>query len=118
MRETILSVLAGQNDCQRVVVALCHFATGPGQMVLRHETWSEDVGWFAQSTIELSSSQVGELRSTLGLQSAAIGSACRECVADQRPRSFGARRQWAEGASDETGVRCPEVISMVAHRAG
>jgi hypothetical protein len=104
MRETILSVLGGHDDQHRVVVALRQFMVGSSQMILRHESWSEDVGWFAQSTVHLSPEQVGGLRSALGVQAAGIGSpvaACHGCVADTRPNREGR-----------------EVISLAAHRAG
>lgn len=109
MRETVLSVLDGHDDAHRVVVALRHFVTGSTQMVLRHESWSEDVGWFAQSTVELSAGQVSGLRSALGVQAAGLGSvaaACRGCVVETR----GNRHEWQR---DERAT-----ISLAAHRAG
>ncbi len=111
MRETILSVLPGQSDQQRVTISLRQipvgqFAVRTSQMVMRHETWSEDVGWFAQSTIELTSGQVGELRSVLGAQAASIGSACRECISDRKVSSR-SQDDWQAAT-----------IPMTAHRAG
>jgi len=109
MRETVLSILDGHDEAHRVVVALRHFVTGSTQMVLRHESWSEDVGWFAQSTIEMSAAQVSGLRATLGVQAAGLASAspaCRGCVVDSRNR----RSEW--GADER------EIISIAAHRAG
>ncbi len=105
MRETVLSVLEGHDDQHRVVVALRQFMAGASQMVLRHESWSEDVGWFAQSTVHLSPDQVGGLRSALGVQAAGLGSAvaaCRGCVADSRTHGYEGR----------------ETISLATHRAG
>ena len=109
MRETVLSILEGHDDQHRVVVALRRFMVGSSQMVLRHESWSEDVGWFAQSTVELSVDQVASLRAALGVQAAGLGSpaaACRGCVAETRSH----RNEWQR---DDR-----ETISFAAHRAG
>lgn len=70
MSETILSVLQSDGDVDRVVLVLRQ-AFGHSQIVLRRESFSEDVGWFPQSTIELSPDQLGQLKQALGVLPAA-----------------------------------------------
>ncbi|WP_162006776.1 hypothetical protein [Roseimaritima sediminicola] len=64
--ETILSILPGQSDDVRTVVAMRHGDDG-ATIELRQESFSQAVGWFMQSRIELTGDQVGGLRQTLGL---------------------------------------------------
>ena len=100
MRETILSVLESDTPGKRVVVVMRQFALGGSDLVLRHESWSEDIGWFVQSCVELAGDQIGELRSVLGV------------VPAGRPR----QRRFAESASgDDRSATC---LSFAAHRAG
>ncbi len=66
MNETILSVLQCDGDQGRVVL-VHRFAFGKSEMLLRRESFSEDIGWFEQSTIELSSGQVGQLKQALSV---------------------------------------------------
>lgn len=63
--ETILAELSGEADDQRLLVV--HLAR-PGQSVveLRQQTWAEKIGWFTQSSVQLSPAQLGALRLTLG----------------------------------------------------
>lgn len=66
MNESILSVLQCDGDQGRVVL-VHRFAFGKSEMLLRRESFSEDIGWFEQSTIELSSGQLGQLKQALAV---------------------------------------------------
>lgn len=64
-QEIVLSILPGDSDRHRVV--LLHRASfGNSAVLLRRESFSEAVGWFEQSSIELSPDQVGHLKQALG----------------------------------------------------
>ncbi len=63
--ETILSVLPGQSEQQRTVIAMRNRDANTA-IEMRQESFSDAVGWFVQSRIELSTEQVAELRQTLG----------------------------------------------------
>ena len=65
MDETILSVLQGDNESSRVVV-VHRRGFGVSGLVLRRESYSEAIGWFEQSSIEMSPDQVGQLKQALG----------------------------------------------------
>ena len=65
MDETILSVLQGDNDSSRVVV-VHRRGFGASGLVLRRESYSEAIGWFEQSSIEISPDEVGQLKQALG----------------------------------------------------
>lgn len=100
MRETILSVLESDTPGKRVVVAMRQLSRGGSDLVLRHESWSENVGWFVQSCVELSGDQIGELRSVLGV------------VPTRRPK----QRPFVDSAAGhERSAAC---LSFAAHRAG
>lgn len=66
MNESILSVLQCDGDQGRVVL-VHRLAFGQSELLLRRESFSEDIGWFEQSTIELSSGQVGQLKQALAV---------------------------------------------------
>ena len=66
MRETILSVLPGPDELQRLVVVHRFGSVQGSELVLRQESWSHDVGWFTQCVIPLSGEQIAGLRATLG----------------------------------------------------
>jgi hypothetical protein len=66
MNESILSVLQSDGDQGRVVL-VHRFAFGKSELLLRRESFSEDIGWFEQSAIELSSGQVGQLKQALAV---------------------------------------------------
>lgn len=66
MNESILSVLNSEGDQGRVV--LVHRQRfGSSELVLRRESFSEAIGWFEQSSIELSPGQLGQLKQALGV---------------------------------------------------
>lgn len=66
MDETILSILPGSSDHDRVVV-VHRRGFGVNDVVLRHESFSEAIGWFEQNAVELSTCQVGQLKQALGV---------------------------------------------------
>lgn len=66
MNESILSVLQSDDDQGRVVL-VHRFAFGKSELLLRRESFSEDIGWFEQSAIELSSGQIGQLKQALAV---------------------------------------------------
>lgn len=68
MSETVLSVIPGKHEHERLVVAMQRDPQQP--LVLRHESFNDAVGWFTQSCVELSPEQVAGLRSALGLSTA------------------------------------------------
>ncbi len=90
MLDVILSTLSGDTATERVV--LIHRKSFGGQtVILRRESYSDDVGWFEQSSIELSPGQVGQLKQAIGVlpmsrvqspASPAAGCPAGGCVAD------------------------------------
>lgn len=64
-QDTILSVIPGETPETRMV-----FATRTGDhdrpIVLRQESFSEGVGWFVQSQIEMTRFEMSQLRTMLG----------------------------------------------------
>ncbi len=106
MRETILDVLDGSSEGRRILVVMRHLAGGSSDLVLRHESWSEDVGWFAQGSVELTPHQVAGLRAALG--SVPVGKTL--------PRASVAA---THGNVPHGNVsHGPQLISFPAHRAG
>ena len=69
MPEIILSTIPGQSDNERLVIAMQEDETDR-PIVLRQESYSEAVGWFPQSSIELSREQLAGLRGALGMPTA------------------------------------------------
>jgi hypothetical protein len=66
MNDVILAVLSDERDDERVV--LVHRREfGNHQILLRRESFSDDVGWFEQSSVAISPDQVGQLKQALGL---------------------------------------------------
>lgn len=90
-KETILSVVASGAD-RRVVIALLR--TEPQPIVVRVESFSPDVGWFAQQTLRLTRQELQGLKSVLGVQLpracetalAAVEGPTHELVDGQTPR--------------------------------
>ncbi|WP_164101936.1 hypothetical protein [Candidatus Laterigemmans baculatus] len=101
MRETILTVLEGDTPQQRVVVVLRHLEGGRTELALRRESWSVNVGWFVQSSVELSADQISDLRSALGV------------VPTRRPRTLA-----FAAAGPQESEESLECIPFPAHRAG
>ena len=65
-QETIVTTLSGQTEEDRLVVVLCQYAAGANALELRQQSWGDGVGWFTQSTVEMSPRQVANLRNALG----------------------------------------------------
>jgi hypothetical protein len=65
MDETILSVLQGDDESSRIL--LVHRRRfGYSGVVLRRETFSDAIGWYEQSSVEMSSDEVGQLKQAIG----------------------------------------------------
>lgn len=65
--ETILGVLPGATDQERVLI-IQEVTPGRGaRLELRQQTYGEGVGWFTQVTLPLTSDQVSDLRCALSL---------------------------------------------------
>lgn len=64
--EYIIAVIQGDESDQRMVFASRSDADRP--IVLRHESFSQDVGWFAQSEVEMTRQEMILLRSAMGGQ--------------------------------------------------
>lgn len=73
--ETVVSTVSSSWD-RRVVIALRPKEALP--IVLRTESFSSDVGWFTQQTIQLSRSELQALRNLLGVQ---VHKACEAALA-------------------------------------
>lgn len=63
--ETLLNVFPTDDDCRRLVVAIQRCDAGADRLVLRQETFSQDVGWFAQSCIAIEPEQLPGLKMAL-----------------------------------------------------
>jgi len=64
-KETILNVFPSNNDLQRLVVAVEQEEGSSSRLVLRQESFSEDVGWFVQSRIAVEPEQIPGLKMSL-----------------------------------------------------
>lgn len=60
--ETTLATIPGENPKERLELVLC----ASGGLELRQQSWGEGVGWFTQGSIQIESSQLNDLRATLG----------------------------------------------------
>lgn len=85
--ETILSILPGPSEDVRTVVALRHCGADTA-IEMRQESFSQAVGWFVQSRIELSGEQVAGLRQTLGLVSGRVSRPQRPAGAAEQPATL------------------------------
>jgi hypothetical protein len=63
--ETILNVFPSNDQDQRLVIALETDEGASGRLVLRQESFSEDVGWFVQSRIAVEAEQIAGLKMSL-----------------------------------------------------
>lgn len=64
-QDVVLAHLGGGSPDQRVELALLTNAEG-SNVVLRQQSWAAGIGWFTQTSIVLTSSQVKQLQSVLG----------------------------------------------------
>ena len=65
--ETVLGVLPGVCDVSRTVVVLSRSLCGHSSLRLQTESFSDQIGWFPQGCVELSSDQLEAVRPLLGL---------------------------------------------------
>jgi hypothetical protein len=63
--ETILNVFPSHDEAHRLVVAVEQEENSPSRLVLRQETFSEDVGWFVQSRVAIEPEQIPGLKMSL-----------------------------------------------------
>jgi len=75
LTETVISTVSSSSD-RRVVIALR--PREPLPIVLRTESFSSDVGWFTQQTVQLSRSELQALRNVLGVH---VHKACEVALA-------------------------------------
>lgn len=66
MQETVLGVLPGSCPTARTLLLMRRCAEGRSSMCLQNESFSDAVGWFPQSSVELSTEQIGQLKSLIG----------------------------------------------------
>ena len=73
-KETILNVFPTSDDQRRLVIAVEQVGDSvASRLVLRQETFAEDVGWFVQSSVAIEPEQVAGLKMALSAQSTAGG---------------------------------------------
>lgn len=70
-QDVVLAHLEGDSPDQRVELALLTNAEG-SNVVLRQQSWAAGLGWFTQTSIVLSPSQVTQLQSALGRKQHAL----------------------------------------------
>jgi hypothetical protein len=63
--ETVLSTLPS-SETERLLVVLVQAAGHSSRMELRQQSFSNGIGWFTQSTVQLQPAQVAALRNALG----------------------------------------------------
>lgn len=63
--ETILNVIPDHEGSHRLVVAVEQESDRSSRLVLRQESFSDDVGWFVQSRVLIEPEQVAGLRMSL-----------------------------------------------------
>lgn len=66
--ETILNVFPSSDQDRRLVIAMESEQGAEGRLVLRQESFSEDVGWFVQSRIAVEPEQIPGLKMSLSGQ--------------------------------------------------
>ncbi len=64
--ETLLAVLPAQQPTERLTLVMVQADCGSPAIVLRQESWCNNLGWCVQKTIEMTPQQVGALRAALG----------------------------------------------------
>ena len=65
LSETVLSTLPS-SETERLLVVLVQAAGHSSRMELRQQSFSNGIGWFTQSTVQLEPAQVAALRNALG----------------------------------------------------
>lgn len=72
VRESILSILPGAHERERVLVMLLTGGGQEGRISLRQQSYGEGVGWFTQNTLDMDTTQAAYLRNALGGASATV----------------------------------------------
>ena len=67
-KETILNVFPSSDDGNRLVIAVEQEPEAGSRLVLRQESFADDVGWFVQSRIAVEPEQVAGLKMALSGQ--------------------------------------------------
>ncbi|MDG2224511.1 MAG: hypothetical protein P8L85_24230 [Rubripirellula sp.] len=65
-QETIVNVFPSSDENRRLVIAVEQLPDSASRLVLRQETFSNDVGWFVQSQVAIEPEQVPGLKMSLG----------------------------------------------------
>lgn len=68
LNETILNVFPSDDETKRLVIACEQSESERGRLVLRQESFAEDVGWFVQSRIQIEPEQIPGLKMSLSTQ--------------------------------------------------
>ena len=85
--EKIVNVFPSDDSMQRLVVAIEQEGDAESRLVLRQESFSEDVGWFVQSRVAIEPEQVAGLKMCLtGQVMRQIPSSATAKTAQNRPR--------------------------------
>ena len=64
--ETIVTTIPAAVENERLLVVLVQCAEHGSRMELRQQSFSNGLGWFTQSTVQLEPGQVAALRNSLG----------------------------------------------------
>lgn len=100
--EQIVAVVPGQDSTERISIAL-DTSDMDRPISIRSESFSPDIGWFPQSTLKLSRSELAGLRNVLGVP---VATACKQSLDTiEETRVSGA------SADDE-----PRVLSFAAYK--
>ena len=67
--ECLLATLPGSSPGDRLLVVLVHTKAGNSQVVLRHQSWAEGIGWYDQKSLGLEPHQLRQLKAVLGCRS-------------------------------------------------
>ena len=67
--ETTISTLPASSQHDRVLVVMISEAGEPSRLELRQQSFSEGIGWFTQSSVQLETTQVADLKNALGTAS-------------------------------------------------
>jgi hypothetical protein len=95
--EQIVAVVAGKDSSERLVLVL-EANDRDRPIVLRSESFSPDVGWFTQSSLRLSRTELNGLRNVLGI-----------------PQSRGCSDS-TKVISDRSNSDDPKILSIAAYR--
>ncbi len=64
--ETVLSIIPGSTESERLLLVLCTLSDHSSRVELRQQSHGDGIGWFTQATIRLEPNQVAELRAAIG----------------------------------------------------